>query len=333
MVGKKFKITFVMMMIFWLCCNLTIMFTHRIEANEITHNPISIRKYESKIILDNLTEHDPIYIDSNDDFETYNCTGEGTEIEPYLIKNLNITAIGYISGIEITLTTAYFEIKNCLILSDFVGIKLEQVAADTAKIIENICISSEEDGGGIALQSTNGCNITNNECANFIQGVHLNYASSNIIYGNIILDNHYQGINIRYSNLNTIIYNSIENSEQHGIALVGSSSNNVIHHNNIINNSKVEFYTIDGDTTGAICSQGYDEGTNNIWYDEFGRYGNIWSDYGGIGTYAIDGSAESEDIYPIELTSNESDTLIIFNIPLTIICVGLLITLIKRRRK
>jgi parallel beta-helix repeat protein len=309
------------------------MFTHSTEVNEITYNMNPIRKYENKIILDNLTEHDPIYINSNDDFETYNCTGNGTPENPYIIQELNITAIGHIAGIEITHTSAYFEIRNCLILSDFVGIKLEQVATETAKIIENICISSEEDGGGIALQFTNGCNITSNECANFIQGIHLNYADSNYIYGNNIHGNHYQGINLRYSNLNTLIYNSVENSEQHGIALVGSSSNNIIHHNSIINNSKTEFYTIDGDPRGAIGSQGFDEGTSNIWYDVFGEYGNIWSDYNGRGSYAIDGPAESEDIYPIEITSNESDTLIAFNIPLTIICVGLLITLMKRRRK
>lgn len=309
------------------------MFTHEIDTNEITQNTNPIRKYISKTIPDNLTEHEPIYIDSNDDFITYNCTGNGTPESPYIIKELNITATGYIAGIEITLTSTYFEIKNCLILSDFVGIKLEQVTTGTAKIIENTCISSEEDGGGIALQYTNGCNITSNECANFIQGIHLNYADSNIIYGNNILCNHYQGVNLRYSNLNTIIYNSVENSEQHGIALVGSSSNNVIHHNSIINNSKTELYTIDGDPKGAIGSQGFDEGVNNIWYDVFGEYGNIWSDYTGRGSYAIDGPAESEDIYPLEITSNESDTLNVFNTPLTIICVGFLITLLKRRKK
>ena len=91
------------------------------------------------------------------------------------------------------------------------------------------------------------------------------------------------------------------------MVFVGSSSWNVAHHNTFINNSKVNQYTIDGERTGTITSQGYDEGNYNTWYDEEGEYGNIWSDYTGGSSYSIDGRANAEDIYPQKLSNNGSE--------------------------
>jgi len=301
------------------------------KNNEIPHNLDHIGKsYKIKTY----TEHAPIMIDSNADFIAYGCTGNGTIDNPYIIQELNITAIGAtISGIKVTTTTAYFEIKNCLILSEYIGILLNQVAFGTGKIIDNICISSTEDGGGILLSSTNGCNITGNECANFMAGIHLNNAGSNIIDSNIILNNHYQGINIRNSDSNNITYNLIFDSEEHGLALIVSSYNNIVHHNFFINNSKAEEYTIDGERTGTIGSQGYDEGTNNIWYDAEGKYGNHWSDYKGRGDYAIDGPSNSVDIYPLTLTNTESYSQSISSIISAIITIFIGFKFLNKKKK
>jgi hypothetical protein len=48
-----------------------------------------------------------------------------------------------------------------------------------------------------------------------------------------------------------------------------------------------------------LTSQGFDEGNNNTWYDASTEEGNLWNDYTGSGTYAIDGPANSIDPYPI----------------------------------
>lgn len=281
-----------------------------------------------------LVEHAPILIVSNNDFETLNFTGEGTNLEPYIITNLFINASGVTNGIEIHNTNAYFEIKNCTILTDYIAILLSATAASTAKIINNTCISKSDDGAGAGITGTYGCTITDNEFANFMQGIHLNHAHNNIITNNIFPFNNYQGINIRYSNYNEITYNLIQNTQQHGIAIVGENSHdNIIHHNTFINNSLAEEYRIDGERTGTIGSQGYDEGYNNFWYDEEGKYGNHWSDLEGRKTYPIDGPAEAEDIYPLELTYNESADISVIAIITAIITISSLGKLLKKKKK
>ena len=264
--------------------------------------------FERKYSTTTLINHTPIYIDSNSDFTTYNFTGSGIITDPYIIANLNITVTGSSSsGIFITSTSAYFEIWNCTIFTEFIGIRIDSVNTGAPKIINNICISTNGDGGGIGLGMSSYCTIQENEMANFMQGVHLNSAHHNTITGNRIPWSNYQGINIRNSNYNEITYNQINNAEQHGVAMVGSASQNVIHHNYFVNNSKVETYLIDGERSGTINSQGYDEGYSNTWYDATSEYGNHWSDYDGSGSYSIDGPSASVDIYPLYLTyPNES---------------------------
>ena len=258
-------------------------------------------------MLDNYTIHAPILIDSNDDFVTLGCEGDGTINNPYIIYGLNITQTGMNAGIKIQYTSAYFIINSCLILSEYIGIHLDQVGYGTGCIVQNICISSSGDGGGIGLSSTSGCYIISNDCSNFMQGIHFNHGSNNIVFGNFIHFNNYQGINIRYSSSNIITYNMIQDSEQHGLVFVGTASNNIAHHNIFINNSKAENYNVDGEVTGRITSQGYDEGLNNIWYNDTIKEGKRWSDYDGRGDYAIDGSANSNDKYPMMVSSDETN--------------------------
>ncbi len=280
-----------------------------------------------------LIDHPPIVIDDNTDFETLNFTGEGTELDPYLITNLFINATGVESrGILVHATSVHFEIRNCTILTDFVGIDLSDNAANTATINNNTIISKLGDGGGISLSVGYGVTISNNEFAYFMQGIHINHAHNNIVVSNMILASNYQGINIRNSNFNEITYNTIENSQQHGLALVGSAHTNIIHHNTFINNSKAYNYTIDGERTGTIGSQGYDEGSSNTWYDEASKHGNRWSDLQGRETYPIDGIAEAEDIYPLELTYNESISLSTLVIISSVIAFSCFIRKMKRRK-
>lgn len=311
--------------------NISLLFIDGEKINSYTtlvSQESALKSYKIKTY----TVHAPILIDSNSDFETLGFSGNGSNGNPYLIQSLNITATGeLISGIKITSTTAYFEIKDCIILSDYIGVQISQIATGTAKINDNICISSTGDGGGISLSSTNGCNITANECANFIQGIHLNNANTNYISGNIINSNNYQGINIRNSDSNIITYNWISHSEQHGLVFVVSSSNNIAHHNHFINNSKSDSYLIDGTTEGSTASQGYDEGSNNLWYDADGKYGNHWSDYNGKGDYAIDGPSNSLDIYPLTLTDTEAYPLSTFLIIASLAIISIID--IRKRKK
>ncbi len=243
--------------------------------------------------------HPPIEIESDEDFITHSFPGNGSQNNPYIIKDYTISASGSSSiGISISNTNSFFVIKNCLVYTGYIGIRLMDVSAGTAWIINNTCISRTGDGGGIGLSDTTNSTILANTCRNFMQGIHLNYASYCLIKLNIIEANNYQGINIRYSSHNVIINNTIKMSPQHGIALVGNANWNEIYHNILIDNAYLENYEVDGRLTGTINSQAFDEGNNNYWYDDVNKRGNYWSDYLGFGNYSIDGPAGTEDIYP-----------------------------------
>lgn len=253
-------------------------------------------------IFSNSNFHSPIIIESDSDFIPYEFPGNGTQDNPYIIEDLRIGASGIGSiGIDISNTNSFFIIKNCIIYADYIGIGLTNIAAGTSRIINNTCISKSGEGGGIVLGDTINCTILGNSCKNFMQGIHLNYASYCLIKLNIIENNNYQGINIRYSSYNIVINNSIKKSPQHGIALVGSANWNNIYHNILIDNAYSETYEVDGRLTRTINSQAFDEGNNNYWYNNANNQGSYWSDYQGTGNYSIDGPAGAEDIYPFEI--------------------------------
>ena len=150
-------------------------------------------KDESLTYNTNLVAHAPILIDSNGDFTTLGFSGDGTAGNPYIIEKLNITATGaFVSGIEVRSTTVHFVIKDCIVQTEYVGILLQDIGDHTSTLINNICISTSGDGGGIGISFTTGCIVTENECFNFMQGIHLNEASEVYISGNIITSNNYQ---------------------------------------------------------------------------------------------------------------------------------------------
>lgn len=327
---KKERLLSIIILVLFIGFNSQLGFSNKIKSDKIDINHINYN-----VNLLGLVDHAPILIDSNDDFETLNFTGEGTTPEPYLITNLFINASGLTSGIEIRNTGVYFTINNCTILTDYVGIRLESIGGGTSIITNNTCISKLGDGGGITLESMTACTITGNEFANFMQGIHLNNAHYNDIFENNLPFNNFQGINIRYSNHNNVAFNNIQNSQQHGLAFVGTSNYNTVHHNLFINNSKIDEYTIEGQM-GIMNSQGYDEGSNNKWYSEDLEYGNLWSDYDGIGSYSIDGPTNAEDIYPQKVSNNESSESVTFAIMTILVTFTTIIVLskaLKKRRK
>lgn len=306
------KFTILLLLIFF-AENIFILYSSVFEQDS---NAINKNYYLFPSCSQTFLSHSPIFIDSDGDFGNYNFSGSGTRWNPYLIEGYNITARvrhGILSpvGIEIRDTSAFFVINGCVISSDWVGIRLYNVASGTSKVIGNNIISPTGDGGAISVGYMQNSTISNNICSNFMQGIHLNYAMGCTIQGNSFSNMNYQGINIRYSYSNVIVYNQISNAREHGIALVGTSSSNVIHHNILEDNTWDSSYWIDGVPKGTPSSQGYDEGSQNIWYDNESKQGNSWSDYFGFGSYQIDGPANSIDLYPKHTTGFTSFVIII----------------------
>ncbi|MHA1345328.1 MAG: NosD domain-containing protein [Candidatus Heimdallarchaeaceae archaeon] len=88
----------------------------------------------------------------------------------------------------------------------------------------------------------------------------------------------------------TITNNVFSNNTLYGVTLDGNSKNNVLHHNLFLGNNP------EGN------SQALDSGKNNLWYEEATKEGNHWDDWTSRKPYPIDGSAESEDKYPLNST-------------------------------
>jgi len=303
----------------------------RLNSTSINENKLKFPSSSKSYVV-----HAPILIGSNGDFGSYNFSGVGTRQDPYLIEGYNISAQGaYSIGIEISGTNAFFIINGCVIYSDWVGVQLGNLASGSSKVLGNKIFSPTGDGGGISIGNMQNCTISDNICSNFMQGIHLNHADDCIIVDNYFYDLNYQGINIRYSDSNIISFNRIRNAKEHAIALVGTSSYNIIHHNNLEENTWSDTYDIDGTPKGEPTSQGYDEGSQNTWYDSENQHGNTWSDYFGIGPYQIDGPANSIDLYPKHTTGFTLFGIIISTSSITI---GLVVVLLiyrfnKRRRK
>lgn len=242
---------------------------------------------------------EPILISSNSDFERLKFPGKGTKEDPFRIENLKINATGLQAvGIFIKYTDTYFVIQDCHITTDYIGIQILQIGKETAIIRNNTCLSTSGDGGGIIISSSDNLTLKGNWCSNFAQGIHLNLGDGNLVSGNRIENNTYQGLNIRDSDWNVVKDNTFKMNSQHGIALVTGSSHNMVFNNSLIGNAIVTTYNIDGDRTGTITSQGYDEGRNNFWYILSQSLGNYWSDYLGTGSYFLDGASSSEDLFP-----------------------------------
>lgn len=299
----------------------------------------SIRKEEPKFSSNsqNYEVHAPIFINSDGDFVSYNFSGLGTRGDPYLIEGYNITSHGTPSfGIEIRNTNVFFVIKSCIFYADYIGVGLYEVAFGSSKIVGNSFNLLIGDGGAIVLGHMQNCTISDNFCVGGMQGIHLNYADGCIIRANSIYDSNYQGINIRYSDSNVITYNRINKVKEHGIALIGTSSHNVIHHNILEENTWSDSYDIDGTPKGSPSSQGYDEGSQNTWYDSESKQGNTWSDYFGVGSYQIDGPANSVDLYPKHTTGLTLFSIIIYAVVGSVV-LGTVLTLYiffrKKRKK
>ena len=128
-------------------------------------------------------------------------------------------------------------------------------------------------------------------------------------------------------------------NQNYGIYLDQYCINNEIHRNNFIDNNL------------GGSSQGFDDGTDNTWYDIITSKGNYWNDWSGSGSYAIDGSANCVDLYPlgspatynpietpIETPTNESNTItelggIFYLTGTTLVFSIVLFMVIKRKKK
>ncbi|HEX9915529.1 MAG TPA: hypothetical protein VGB32_11465, partial [Candidatus Bathyarchaeia archaeon] len=79
------------------------------------------------------TDHSPIYITADSGFASGGFPGSGTQEDPYVIENLQITTNTLRrNGVEIRNTRAHFVVRGCEITAAYIGVLVEDTAPGTA---------------------------------------------------------------------------------------------------------------------------------------------------------------------------------------------------------
>ena len=181
------------------------------DADGIGNTPYNLSR--SPLIQDELPIYgDPFHNGSNIHIDDNNisshgwrwvstrawCSGSGTELDPYIIKDLEINGKNKSSCVLIGNSSAYFTIRNCRFYNS----------------------SNGNYSAGIKLDNVNNSLLINNNCSfNNRHGIRSNYCYNNTIWGNTIYKNSGYGIYFYYGNNNTISENTVNNNEVNGIYL------------------------------------------------------------------------------------------------------------------
>ncbi len=186
------------------------------------------------------TPHGPITISDDIDFESQGWPGNGTKTDPYVIEGLNITVTS--TGISISDTRVYFEIRNCVVISSSPsgnpGIYLYN---STYGVIEDCIVDSHSIG--IHVYRSHHCMLINNTASNSQDhGFHVSFSENCTLIGNEANNNSWNGIKLSSAFNTTMIGNTAFNNSVDGFNLEGSSVNCALLDNEAINNSQHGFY-------------------------------------------------------------------------------------------
>lgn len=275
------------------------------------------------------TPHGQIRILSDSDFTPANgvISGNGTEINPYIIAGWEIDAEGG-DGIKISQTTSHFIIRDCFLyhgdsrftvgiwLTNVLNGRIQGVAlTEMGRAIaltgsHNNTISNShlyKNRHGVYLGGSDNNVIKNNNVSSGRWGIYLGNSENNRIVGNVVYDNLYGvEISLADSRDNIVTHNDILRngvSLEGGGVLMSGSGANLIHHNNMTFNDP----------------QASDDTSLNVWDDGYPSGGNCWTDDGGVDGYSgpnqdqpgEDGisdspyviDADSKDMYPMNIPS------------------------------
>lgn len=266
------------------------------------------------------------------------CTGSGTESDPYIIKNVNLSkAVGSDYGVMINNSRDFFIIQDGNISKtseNGAGIIIKN---STNGQIINVNVSSNK-GMGIYLDPTNFTTISN--CYIYNNSKHGIYiseeCSNNTLVSNVIFNNSIDAVHLHDNCVNhTILKNTIIGSKI-GIALNISCSNNSIS-SNIVKNNTYGIYLVDDcqsntfDNNSILGNEKWgvnlttldckynifvrnnfsyngvnanDNASNNRWNST--EIGNHWQDYTGID---IDDDGIGDKPYNISGSARSNDSL------------------------
>ncbi len=181
--------------------------------------------------------HSPIVIANDSDFAEQAAiegwSGDGTEAEPYVIENLNVTTSG--TCITVSDTAVHFTIRNCLLSggNSGEGIKMSNV---TCGLVENSIIT-QKSYGAYLYRSVENALINNSISGNSDYAVYLHiHSDNNTMVNNTITGNSRAGVYLSSSSNNELTNNTVSGNSETGVVLI-SSSDNELKNNTISGNS------------------------------------------------------------------------------------------------
>lgn len=296
-------------------------------------NGISLWYSSNTTLIDNTLVNDGVFvydvsIENYRNLTMINNSVNGKEIGYFKDTN-DLIISNPIYGQLIIIWCQKVNIFNQILSNGAIGMFL--FYCDYAYIANNTCNNNVDDG--ISLLYSDYAMIENNTCNNNGDGINLEISSYSTIFNNTCIDNNFRGVRLlagyyceilnntandsgfidiyiglsdditvtnntcigsvyygiysQHSSTCIITYNQINECNSYGIFLDSNSVNNIIHHNNFTDNNL------------SGMSQGYDDGTGNVFYDIITLSGNWWNNWDGSTTYLIAGTANNYDPYPL----------------------------------
>ncbi len=266
-----------------------------INAAQISYSVSTDRIIEpSDGQLASYTEHSPIFILSDTDFESQGWTGNGSSGNPYIIEDVNITVDSQIC-IIIWNVSAHFVIRNSYLSTAGEFADNVQIVGSSNGVVDNCTIT----GGRYGVEIRTSAEITVANCTIYgtdSMGITLLnsdscFISSNIVYGT------YRGIRFENSANGAVIGNKVYRTEQGGISMYFGTANNRIFYNFIGWNGP--------DSVIDRAFNAADNGDDNVWDDNI-SLGNFWWGYEGGPIYSIGGSGGAFDRFPYYFNDTQS---------------------------
>jgi parallel beta-helix repeat protein len=242
----------------YLICTLLVLLTILLTAKNSTVIEKSRNEEMIRISKNAYTESAPILIDDDSDFVSHGFSGAGTETNPYIIENLNITADA--TCISIVNTTSYFIIKDCLLTplsyGFYKGIDFYEVENGR---VENCTFENFEHGIGLGLSRD--VIISGNTFRYCKYGITVAYSTSCSVLGNSVNMTESDSITGIWSNNTFVSGNTILHSSNYGIIIQNSLWTKVV--TNTINHTHamgIEFSNSNHSIAenNTICHQGWD---------------------------------------------------------------------------
>ena len=180
-------------------------------------------------------------------------TGNGTLSNPYIIEGYDINASGASAGIDISLTSVYFTIRDCYLHNATTGTQCGIILSylTNATLVNNTCAGNWQYGivldntanvfvlgnncsynndSGISCGMVEVCELTGNNCSNNgYNGLFTSSTTNCTISDNVCIDNGIYHIAMVYSTGNDVANNSCLGSS-YGV-YTQYCANNTIHHN------------------------------------------------------------------------------------------------------